>query len=113
MEGEGGRGEEVEGRGAQGNEGKGPGRGPEAATSSELSTSFVLSETDLFQMLKKKREVQKAQMVDVDGVSTGTCGFQYPELTCILIVIAKCRGICRGVCRGRAIKEEGVLFKLS
>jgi len=33
---------------------------------------LLLSETDLFQTLKKQREVWKAQMVDVDGVSTGT-----------------------------------------
>jgi len=33
-------------------------------------TLFVLSETDLFQMLKKQREARKVRMVDVDGVST-------------------------------------------
>jgi len=57
-------------------------------------------------MLKKQREGTEGQMVDVDGVSTGAW-FRYPELTCILIVVAKHRGICRGICRGRAVKEEG------
>ena len=33
---------------------------------------LLLSETDLFQMLKQQREVWKAQMVDVDRVSTRT-----------------------------------------